>query len=52
MPREAHDAITAITPLRRFGEPAEMASAVAFLASDDAAYITGAILPVDGGLSM
>jgi len=39
-------------PLGRFGEPAEMAATAAFLASDQAAYITGAVVPVDGGLSM
>jgi meso-butanediol dehydrogenase / (S,S)-butanediol dehydrogenase / diacetyl reductase len=37
-------------PMRRQGEPAEMAAAVAFLASADASYITGQILVVDGGL--
>ena len=37
------------TPMGRFVEPAEVASAIAFLASDAAAMITGAILPVDGG---
>ncbi|PTQ07847.1 3-oxoacyl-ACP reductase [Sphingomonas oleivorans] len=36
-------------PLRRAGQPDEIAAAVAFLASDEAAWITGAILPVDGG---
>jgi 3-oxoacyl-[acyl-carrier protein] reductase len=39
-------------PLGRFGEPREMAAAAAFLASDEAAYVTGVVLPVDGGLSM
>jgi 3-oxoacyl-[acyl-carrier protein] reductase len=40
------------TPLGRFGTPEEIASAVAFLASDEAAYITGQVLAVDGGLVM
>lgn len=39
-------------PLRRFAEPAEVASAVVWLASDSARYVTGAVVPVDGGLGM
>ncbi len=44
--------LRALIPLGRFGLAEEVAHAVAFLASDDAAYITGVVLPVDGGLSM
>lgn len=44
--------ITESIPLKRFGDPAEMAAAVAFLASDEAAYITGVVLPVDGGIAI
>lgn len=44
--------LTATIPLGRFAEAEEMASAVAFLASDEAAYITGVVFPVDGGLSL
>ena len=46
------DEITSRTPLGRFGTPEEIANAVAFLASDDAEYITGQVLAVDGGLVM
>ena len=39
-------------PAGRFASPEEVASAVRFIASEDAAYITGAVIPVDGGLGM
>ena len=44
--------LAAAVPLARIATAAEIAGAIAFLASDDAGYITGAVLPVDGGLGM
>jgi NAD(P)-dependent dehydrogenase (short-subunit alcohol dehydrogenase family) len=49
MSEEEGDASVDITPLRRRAEPEEISAAVAFLASDDAVYVTGAELAVDGG---
>jgi 3-oxoacyl-[acyl-carrier protein] reductase len=46
------DAIIQHTPLGRFGDPKDVANAVLFLASDDAAFITGVTLRVDGGLAI
>jgi len=46
------DRLLAEIPLGRYGEPADVARAVGFLASPEAAYITGAVLPVSGGLGL
>jgi 3-oxoacyl-[acyl-carrier protein] reductase len=52
LPDALKEEITSLTPLGRFGTTEEVANAVAFLASDEAAYITGQVLAVDGGLVM
>ena len=52
MTPEARSALTGSIPLERLGSPADVASMVAFLASDHAAYITGQVLVVDGGMVM
>ena len=49
---EQRSAITEQVPLGRVAEPDEIAQTVAFLASESAAYITGAVIPIDGGLGM
>jgi 3-oxoacyl-[acyl-carrier protein] reductase len=52
LPEEATTAMVDNTPLGRIAEPREVAGAVRFLASEDASFITGAVLLVDGGLGM
>ncbi|MDF3293580.1 3-oxoacyl-[acyl-carrier-protein] reductase [Streptomyces silvisoli] len=49
---EQRAAILGGVPLGRYAQPEEIASTVRFLSSEDAAYITGAVVPVDGGLGM
>jgi NAD(P)-dependent dehydrogenase (short-subunit alcohol dehydrogenase family) len=46
------EAALRLVPMRRYGKPEEIAAAMVFLASDDAAYITGQVLRVNGGMSM
>jgi 3-oxoacyl-[acyl-carrier protein] reductase len=52
LPQPVIEAAKQLIPLRRVGTVDDVAKAVAFLASDDAAYITGQVLPVDGGMAM
>ena len=52
LPEKARKAILANTPLARLGEPEDVACAVRFLCSDEASFVTGEVLLVDGGLGM
>jgi 3-oxoacyl-[acyl-carrier protein] reductase len=52
LPEDRKKAYQGSIPAGRFGQAEEVAAAVRFLAGDDAAYITGAVIPVDGGLGM
>jgi 3-oxoacyl-(acyl-carrier-protein) reductase len=52
IPEKALEAVLAMTPVGRLGEPAEIAGGVVYLASPSAGFITGAVLDINGGLSM
>ncbi|WP_035856812.1 3-oxoacyl-ACP reductase FabG [Cryptosporangium arvum] len=52
LPEARQKEILAQVPLARYAQPAEVAGAVTWLASDAAAYVSGAVIPVDGGLGM
>jgi 3-oxoacyl-[acyl-carrier protein] reductase len=52
LPEEQQESYRKAIPAGRFADASEVASAVVWLASDDAAYISGAVIPVDGGLGM
>jgi 3-oxoacyl-[acyl-carrier protein] reductase len=52
LPQELKDKMKSLIPLGRFGTDREIAAAIAFLAGDEAAYITGQVLDVNGGMHM
>jgi 3-oxoacyl-[acyl-carrier protein] reductase len=52
LPDDQKKAYLSTIPAGRFATPEEVAGVVRFIASDDAGYVTGAVIPVDGGLGM
>ena len=52
LPQQVKDMVLKVTPVGRFGQAEEIAAAVAFLSSDQAGFITGQVLTVDGGMTM
>ena len=52
MPEEVLKSMEDKVPVKRLGKPEEIAAAYAFLASDDAAYINGTVISVDGGMTV
>jgi 3-oxoacyl-[acyl-carrier protein] reductase len=52
IPEERRKGVEATIPVGRFADPDEIADGVLFLASPEAAYITGAVLPIDGGIAI
>ena len=52
LPQQVKDHVKKVTPAARFGQPEEIAAAVAYLASEDAGYVTGQVITVDGGMTM
>jgi 3-oxoacyl-[acyl-carrier protein] reductase len=52
IPADKHAELEALIPMGRFAPPGEIAASVSFLGSEEAGYITGIVLPVDGGVAM